>query len=283
MKFFRSVCNWAGFVITTIFTFMPESAFNNKNGFTSFIAESTKLCEHNLAIIINRLILAVLVIVLVLIVLGIYTKIRRSITIKGHDYIIKVKVGDLLTEKNCKKLINFDECFSSHVGDAPEDIKPISLCGQFLLNHPDLNIDQIVRGSKLKPSKIKSRFKNRNCYRLGSIIQHDDYLLMAFAPLDKKGLAHFLSVNEYMNCLSNMWEELDKYSRQCDVCIPILGSGRTRIGSGTGYSYTVNNYINMIIWSYVLSPYKIKKPNKLQIICHKTDDLSLEKISMPEI
>lgn len=278
MKFLRSVSNCAGVIITTIFTLVPESTFDIKYGLINLLATATNSSKYNLTVIANRLICAAVVVIFVGFVLWLFSKYRRFITIKGHDYIIKVKYGDLLAEKNCKKLIHFDECFTSHVGNAPEDIKPTSLCGQFLLNNPNLNIGQLIRESGLRPANERSRFQNQTCYKSGSIIQHDDYLLMAFAPLNLDGLAHFLSVKDYLDCLFYMWEKIDKYSRQCDVCIPVLGSGLTRVGTGTGYSYTEQDYVNMIIWSYMLSPYKIKKPNQLRIICRKSDDFSLDKI-----
>ena len=278
MRFLHNVTYWSGVIITATFTLVPESAFDIKSDFISFIAKAASLAEHDLTIFTFRLSFAVLVVVLVSFFLWLRSTFRKSITFEGHDYVIKAKYGDLLTEKNCKKIINFDECFTSRVGNAPGDINPNSLCGHFLLKYPELNIDRIVSQSGLQPTKECSRFNSYTCYKSGSIVQHGDYLLMAFAPLNSKGLAHFPSVKDYLDCLFNMWEEIDKYSRQCDVCIPVLGSGRTRVGTGTGYSYSEQDFVNMIIWSYMLSPYKVKKPNQLRIICSKSKDFSLDKI-----
>lgn len=68
---------------------------------------------------------------------------------------------------------------------------------------------------------------------------------------------------------------IDKYYGQKDVCIPILGSGLTRINETT---LTQQELLDIIISSYKLSPHKIKYPYKLYIVCKKNDDFSLNKI-----
>ena len=78
-----------------------------------------------------------------------------------------------------------------------------------------------------------------------------------------------------MECLSTLWDEIDKYYGQKDVCIPILGSGLTRINN---QSFTQQQLLDILIMSYKLSTYKIKKPYKLRIICKKNDKFSLNKI-----
>ena len=72
-----------------------------------------------------------------------------------------------------------------------------------------------------------------------------------------------------------MWEEIDKYYGQKDVCISILGSGTTRMN---GELLTQQQLLDMIIVSYKLSSHKIKLPNKLIIVCRRNDDFSINKI-----
>ena len=84
-----------------------------------------------------------------------------------------------------------------------------------------------------------------------------DDLLLAFAKLDKKGLGR-LTRDEYLECLTILWEEIDTYYGQTDVCIPILGSGLTRFDGGSGASISQQELLNMMIWSYKLSSHKIK-------------------------
>ena len=74
----------------------------------------------------------------------IYKYNRKKIVLKGKDYIIEVKYGDIKKEKNCKKVINFDECYTTEIGDLPHQIKENSICGQYLLQHTDLDINNLI-------------------------------------------------------------------------------------------------------------------------------------------
>ena len=203
---------------------------------------------------------------------------RNKVSIKGNNYKITVEYGDLLKMKKCKKIINFDECFSTHVGTAPADIKPTSICGQYLTANPNLNIQLLLSNSHLKPLKSKSKYQGKERYESGRIVPNGDDLLLAFAKLDKNGLGRFFTRDEYLECLSVLWEEIDKHYGQQDVCIPILGAGLTRFDGGSGASIPQQELLDMIIWSYKLSSHKIKSPCKLRIICRRDQEFSLDKI-----
>ena len=83
------------------------------------------------------------------------------------------------------------------------------------------------------------------------------------------------SYDEFLDCLSLFWKEIDKYYGQNDVCISILGSGLTRIGDT---SFTKQEFLDIIIGSYRLSRHKIKSSYKLHIVYKESDDLFLNKI-----
>lgn len=102
-----------------------------------------------------------------------------------------------------------------------------------------------------------------------------DDLLLAFAKLDKNGRGRFPTREDYLNSLAVMWSEIQKNYQQKDVCIPVLGGGLTNIGEITP---TQQELIDIIIESYKLFALKIKNPQKLRIICKKTDGISLNKI-----
>lgn len=94
----------------------------------------------------------------------------------------------LLRKKKCKKVIPFDECFITKVGEAPDEIKANSVCGQYLKNHPmtDEDITEMALKASLQPLPDSSRYDGRRKYQLGRVLVSDDYLLMAFAKLDIK-------------------------------------------------------------------------------------------------
>ena len=97
---------------------------------------------------------------------------------------------------------------------------------------------------------------------------------MAFAKLDETGNG-YLSLDELLDCLSLLWKEINKYYAQCDVCVPILGSGITRI---KGEQISQQKLLDIIISSYQLSAHKIKEPCKLRIVCKKSRNFSLNRI-----
>lgn len=268
MSKFTKIClTSVSTLISTIFMFVPESLFGK------FIIFSKLSNELN--IIINRILFSLSIAVIVIGIYVVYIKVRKKVTIKGKNYIIEVKYGDIDEEINCKKVINFDECYTDKVGTKIYEIKPTSICGQYLLKHPDLNIKELIRKNKIKKSTSNSKFENKTRYDSGTIVPNGDDLLMAFVKLDERGAGKFFSYQEYLDCLSNLWKEIDMYYGQKDVCIPILGSGLTRINDS---SLSQQELLEIIIFSYKLSPYKIKKPYKLCIICKENDDFSLNKI-----
>ena len=80
---------------------------------------------------------------------------------------------------------------------------------------------------------------------------------------------------EYLDCLSLLWKEIDTNYGSTDVCVAILGAGRTIMFDD---SLTAQNLLDMMISSYILSDYKIKPPHRLRIVFWKNDDISLDKV-----
>ena len=251
-------------IITFIFMFLPEDLFK--------VAKLISNATDSVNIIVNKVLFYVMVLIITLIILGIYFIARNSVKIKGRNYTIEIRYGDIFRQKNCKKLIPFDECFTTSVGTAPEDIKPSSVCGQYLKKNPNLDIDALISAAGLKP-KRKSKYAGENKYESGRLIICGDSLLMAFVKLDKEGIG-WMTYSEYLESLSVLWGEIDKYYGQEDVCIPILGSGITRLRD---ISLTKQELLDTIIASYKLAQSKIHKPNKLVIVCRR-GDISLNKI-----
>lgn len=266
-------------IISAVFTFVPEAIFGNVILISEDVLKQFTLEGYTLEIniIVNRVLTFVIVWFIVAFGYKVYLRLRNKVSIKGNNYKITVEYGDLLKAKNCKRVINFDECFSTHVGTSPADIKPTSICGQYLIANPNLNIQSLLSNSQLKPLKTKSKYQNKERYESGRIVPNGDDLLLAFVKLDKSGAGR-LTRDEYLECLSILWEEINIHYGQQDVCIPILGAGLTRFDGGSGASITQQELLDMIIWSYKLSSHKIKSPCKLRIICRRDEDFSLDKI-----
>lgn len=87
------------------------------------------------SLILAKLLIFVIIYFFVLLFYLVYKKIiQTSKTIKFGNSVVEVKYGDLLKEDKSKNniVINFDECYSTQVGNNPSDIKKDSICGQFL-------------------------------------------------------------------------------------------------------------------------------------------------------
>lgn len=251
-------------IIGVLFTFIPESLF-----LLGFI-EVEWLPE--IVIIVNKLILLIFIGVIIALYNAFF---RKSVSYSGSDYTIKVEYSDIFSKSDCVKVINFDEIFTTSIGLNTADVKETSVCGQFLSERPDFDIDTILADSKVKPSS-KSAYNNIDSYKPGTTIPFKDdkgeYLLLAFAKLDSEGRGCFTR-EEFLDCLNTLWCELDKYCREKDVVIPILGSGITRFKCET---LTHQQLLDIIIMSYKLFPVKIKKT--LHIVCKEKDEFSLNKI-----
>ena len=266
IKFSKQVVTWALGIISAVFTLVPEALF----GFCKIVPSA----PYEVNIIINRVLCFLGITVLVAIIYGCYFHLRKSINIRGKNYSIVVHYGDIFDMSKCKKVIPFDECFTTEVGQAPEQVKPSSICGQYLAKYPIDNIQAIIDKAQLRPCKGKSNYNNQERYESGRLVPNGDYLLMAFTKLDKDGLGR-MTRDEYLECLSLLWREINKYYGQTDVCIPVLGSGITRLGDN---ELTQQELLDMIIGSYKLSAHKIKAPTRLRIVCKKRDDFSMNKI-----
>lgn len=266
LKFLKKSNAWALSIITVIFTLVPETIFGKY--------KSPLNVSGEVNIVLTRVLTFIAVLALSIIVNAIYLFCRKSILIKGRDYNIQIKYGDLFRMRTCKKIIPFDECFTTNVGNSPSNVNPGSVCGQYLKDNPIQDMRVLIDNVQLKSAKSKSKYQNKGRYDSGKLVPHGDYLLMAFAKLDKNGLG-VLSRNEFIDCLSTLWEEIDKYYGQKDVCIPVLGSGVTRMD---GASLTQQELLDIIIRSYRLSSRKIKSPCQLHIVCKRRDGFSLNKI-----
>lgn len=257
-------CAVAGAIISAIFTVVPEEAF--KCGFIDCNLSDTAI------IVTNRVIICIAVLALSIAGCYLYRCLRCSVKINNKTFSVKVEYKNLFKAKKGKKVINFDECFNTNVGDKTEDIKPESICGQYLTRNANLDIQALINNAGIQPSGV-SKFNSKNAYTPGTIIPNRDYLLMSFAKLDEKGRGN-LTYEEYLDCLNVLWEQIDCYHGTDDVYIPILGSGITRLGKGLSQQ----ELLDIMIASYSVSPYKMKNPNILHIVCRRQDGFSLNDV-----
>ena len=282
IEYFKKSATAAFAIVTSIFTFVPESIFANCGWLSQDLLDQCEFFSNfdaqDINIIISRLTCFGLVWAAAALFYAVFCNLRRWITIEGQNYSIRVEYGNILKKRHCKKVINFDECYTTQVGDATGDIKPTSICGQYLLSHPNINMPQLIEDANVKPAPDKSKYQQKTRYIPGTIVPNGDDLLMAFARLDERGKGRFFSRDEYLDCLAFLWQELEYHYAEKDVCVPILGAGTTSFDGGAGASISQQDLLDMMIWSYKLSSHKIKAPHKLRIVCKKNDGFSINDI-----
>lgn len=267
VKFLMRCFFWAMDIVAMVFTIAPESVFTKYKLFEK--------CPEDANIILNRILVIVAIFVAVMIVYKIIKLLQWRKTIKGYNYSIQVEYGDLFKKKG-KKVIAFDECFTTEIGEIAPCIKTDSICGQFLQTHPAEYICNKIENANLQRAENILLFQNRIRYESGQLVPYDDeFLLMAFAKLNESGLGHMPTREAYLKCLSLLWEEIDKNYGSSDVCLTILGSGRTRMFDEP---LTSQDLLDIMICSYKLSAHKIKLPHKLRIVCKRTDGISFDKV-----
>lgn len=282
MKIINRGLVWAFAGFSVIMAFLSESIFSNCCIVNEEIIEKSKYLSWLDVNATNITIMKVLVflgLAIIAILLSCGYSLIRKVKIKGKNYTIVVEYGNLLEKKNGQRLINFDECYTTKVGTSTADIKKDSVCGQYLIQNPNLNIQELIAASGVKPCRRKSKYNNSTCYEPGTIVANGDDLLMAFTRLESNGKSMKFTVEEYLKCLSLLWEEIDNNYNNKDVYIPVLGSGIARFENGISQSISKQELVDLMISSYKLSPHKLKNKNTLHIVCRRSDDFSMDKIA----
>ena len=251
-------------IITFAFAVIPENLLKK---------QWVSCWSDEINVIISRLIIAISVWILTDLIYLLYLRFRKRVVIRNGDTAIIIEYGDLFDKKNKKIVINFDECFTTKVGDAPAEIKKNSVCGQYLEMKPIDNIEELIKQAGIKPDMERSRYNNQIKYASGTLIPRENDLLMAFAKLDEKGLGH-LTYEEYLKCLNVLWEQLDLYHGTDDIYLPILGSRITRMDR----VLSQQQLLDIMIGSYKLSPKKLNAPNILHIVCRRREGFSINNI-----
>lgn len=224
-------------------------------------------------ILLNKLVASLAIFTIFRVASGIIHICKKKVSLIWDDYKVIIEYGNLIEVKDGMKVISFDECFTSKIGDAPNEIKETSVCGQYLIKNKDIIIDDIIQEARIKPLRGKSAYRGLTKYEPGTSVLFNGDLLMAFAKLDENGRA-YMSYEDYLKCLNKMWEEVNNYHGTRDVYIPVLGSLLTQFDK----SLTQQQLVDTILDSYRLSPYKLKNPFKLHIVCKRREGFDINEV-----
>lgn len=155
-------------ICAILFTFIPEDCFK----FSIFNVELSSGIE----VIVNRIIL----LIVVFISYQIYIKNRKYVIGKYHNSTIEIRYGNIFSFTQSKIVIPFTECYTTKIGDGPNEIKKKSICGQFL-GREDTDIDSvrnIISSKTDSMPRLTSEYNNLPRYKLGTLIPYQRFLFM---------------------------------------------------------------------------------------------------------
>ena len=216
-------------------------------------------------------ILASVALILIYLVVWVVANFAQRARLNVNGSSVFVKVGDIFKEKGLKT-IAFNEYFDTQADDVL--ISKSSLNGQYVLKknaNQIANLDtRIANDTHLKGS-IASRNSKRSLgkkikYDLGSIYVDGDYLLTAFSRFDNENRA-FLSLKDYIACMLNFWDEVDRVYANRSVAVPLMGSGITRIKDA---DVQPQELLQLLLWTFKISRVKFKHPANATIVIHKS-------------
>lgn len=223
----------------------------------------------------------ILLLVILYIIVFIYSNKRKTVKLEINHTTINVMTGDIFNQEGLK-VIPFNEYFDTVVDDML--ISSNTLNGKYLLNCVDnvKELDEKISADKRLRNLSTLTDNKRVCgkatkYPLGTIFKNKDYLLLAFSKFDSDNRA-FLSKNDIISCLLNMWNEIDILYAGHSINIPLLGSGITRFRDVT---LSDQELLEILIISYKLSGVQLKNHANINIVIYKDniDDINFFKLS----
>lgn len=155
---------------------------------------------------------------------------QKTLTLHFAHSTVTIQEGDLFACEGIK-IITFNEYFDTLVDNVV--ISPHSLNGKYIQtlfeNVQDLDM-RIAGDSHLQNNILETTDRThgkRNKYSLGTVFKNGEYILMAFSKFDADNRA-YLTVEDYISCLMNFWNECDIHCVGQTISMPLIGTGITR-------------------------------------------------------
>ena len=211
---------------------------------------------------------------------------QRKLIIGNSNVIIRI--GDLFKETDLK-VIAFNEYFDTQVDE--RIIASRTLNGKFINEYVN-NIVELDKSIEDDPILIPQRLTmnttrtsgKKQKYKLGSVHEYNGYLLTAFTRFDNDNRA-FLTMQDYINCLLNFWDQLDIIYANRSVVLPLIGTGITRFKDcdNNATNMTEQEKLDILLWTFKVSRIKFNYPTELTIVIHSSiqDKINFYKIMDP--
>lgn len=229
---------------------------------------------------------ALVILIVIYIVIWFHSIFLNHISLKINTSEVEVKFGDIFSEEADLKVIAFNEYFDTLVDD--KIIAKSTLNGLFvdkffknkvdelddIISSDTSLIEAIIDENTERPSGKKTK------YKLGTICVINDYLITAFTYFDKNNKA-YLEINDYINCLLNFWNQVDKVYAGRTIALPVMGSGITRF---KGYeSISDQELLELIIWTFKVSRIKFTYPSKVKIVVYKEKSEKINLLALKDL
>ncbi len=170
-----------------------------------------------------------------------------------NDTAVCVRVGDIFDQPGLK-VIAFNEFFDTIVDN--QLVAERSLNATFLrqhvadIAHLDHAIAHDAHLAVRRTRQVSRPHGNTQAYELGSICEYDGFLLTAFSRFDGEQRA-FLSTKDYITCMLNFWQEVERVYAGRAVVVPLMGAGITRF---IGYStISAQELLELMLYTLKLS------------------------------
>lgn len=234
----------------------------------------------------HKLIIGLVVLVFLIIlycILWWFSNKKTHINLNIEGSAVEIKFGDIFNEDGLK-VIAFNEYFDTRVDN--KIIAENTLNGffikKFIKNIPVFD-EQIYNDLHLQEKVIGTNEKRllgkKTKYKLGSIFKYkSEYLLTAFSRFDENNRA-YLSMQDYISCLLEFWNEIDIIYAGRTIVIPLLGSGITRF---RGYeNVSEQELLELLLWTFKVSRIRFRYPSKVSIVVgyDKRDKVSLFQLA----
>ena len=232
---------------------------------------------------IKPIILLFIIVGCIVIIIKNLPKMEYEFNIKNRDIKIKLKIGDIVKEKNAiivptnttfdTKMENDFISLHSVQGQVQEKYFKNNLTTLDYLIEKELeNIDYIELNNR-KDSKKKK-------YEIGTTVEinqnRNRFYFVADSDINERGQTINPSITNITDSLSRLWQYIGENGHVEDIAIPIIGTGRMGIVNSR------EEILKYIIFSFVASNAMKKIANEL-IICIRKKDIKKYNIDIKEI
>lgn len=230
--------------------------------------ESFILIFIDLSSILKLLVLLVSLLVYAVLYIAMYiqarTIVKREIDLGNTK--ITVKYGNIFTEEGLK-VIPCNEYFDSQVDEVLISSKTLhgKVMSEYIedISDFDQKLAENDCCNKRIIEQVKRTIGKKNKYQLGTCFLYNGFIFVAFTKFDNDNKA-YLDLSNYMYCLSNMWDEINRVYGGNSIVVPLAGSGITRINSSA--SITKQDQLEMLINSLKFSNIKFSHDSHITIV-----------------